>query len=111
MSKIRLQKDVTGHYSSFEDLAKDFGLAPATRRTKDAEKLKSQRDKLAGKCKVCGSVLEHVSSTNVFVCKNEKCKGIKISRTDRDGEDKSIYVPVVKIMDGLGSKIVENLFD
>ena len=110
MSKERLQKDVTGHYNSFQDLAKDFGLAPATHRTKDTEKLKSQRDKIAGKCKVCGETLTHISDTNVFACTNEKCKGVKISKVNRDGETKVSFIPVVKVVEGVGSKIVENIF-
>lgn len=111
MSKERLQKDVTGHYNSFEELAKDFGLEPPTHRTKDVQKLNSQRDKLAGKCKVCGSTLEHISDTNVFVCANEKCKGVKYTKVNKEGEEKVFFAPVIKTMDGLGSKIVEKLFD
>lgn len=110
MSQERLSKNVTAHYSSFEETAKAFGLKPATYRTSDLEKLKFQRDKMAGKCKVCGEILTHVSDTNVFACANDKCKGVKIQKVNKDGETKVSYIPVTKVVEGIGSKIIENIF-
>lgn len=108
--KMRLPKDTTAHYTSFEDVAKAFGCKPVKKRTDNVEQLKNQQEKFAGKCKVCGQNLTYHYGTNVLSCTNPDCKGIKMTSKNEDGTDKVWYIPVTRMVDDLGMEIALNLF-
>jgi len=96
MKNYRLSKDVTGYYTSFEELAtKEFGCKPykKLKRTNDEEKLKKQREAFCSnhRCKACGEPLAYVTD-HWMTCVNEKCKGIKVEKTDKDGNKIASYI-------------------
>lgn len=113
MRDHRATKGETAYYTSFSDLRKSWGLKDVSvKRTKDEKKLAEQRDKFVGTCNACHGKLEYVSGTNVCVCKNEKCKGVKVgTKTDEAGNEKPIYAPYQRILDNKGFEIAQNLFD
>lgn len=104
---------IHGKYESFQELCQDYyHMKPTTKTTKDPEKLKSQQEKFLGrhKCKACGELMTWIPGTSTMVCKNEKCKGIKISRTDNEGNEIISYVPSYDLLDTLGFEIAQNIF-
>lgn len=107
---LRLSKNTTAHYSSFEEVAKAFGCKPLKKRTDDAEKLKNQQEKFVGKCRVCGQNLTYIDGTNVLACTNTSCKGIKRTYKNEDGTENVRYIPVTRIVDEVGMEIAMNLF-
>ena len=70
------------HYNSFGELREVFGLKPVQRTNK--EKLNSERESFGKKfiCKVCGAPLVFERGTNIMVCQNPKCKGVKKTNYD-----------------------------
>ena len=108
--ELRLSKDTTAHYSSFEEVAKVFGCKPVQKRTNDMDKLQKQQEKFVGKCKVCGQNLTYLYGTNILACKNAECKGIKMTSKDEDGAEKIWYIPVTRTVDEKGREIAMNLF-
>ena len=98
-------------YHSFTELAKDIGLKPVNKRTKNKEKLESQRSKFLGKCPHCGQPLTHITNTNVLVCGNENCKGKKREYTNKDGEKIVKYDPYAKVLYDKSATIAHALFD
>lgn len=111
MKEFRKDKNCTEHYTSFDELRKAFGIKPVVKRTKDEEKLKAQREKFLGICKVCKQPLSLVEGCNVLACKNEDCKGLPMKGTNEDGSEKIWYIPVSRILDDKGAEIARNLFD
>ena len=109
-NKLRLSKDTTAQYNSFEEAAKAFGCRPVKRKTDNAEKLQKQQEKFVGKCKVCGENLTYIYGTNVLACTNEKCKGIKMTSKNEDDTEKVWYIPVTRMVDEAGMEIAMNLF-
>ena len=111
MKEFRKGKNCTEHYTSFEEAAAAWNCKPVIKRTKNEEKLKAQREKFLGTCKVCKSPLSIISGTNVLACQNENCKGIPMKGTNEDGSEKIWYVPVSRTLDEKGFQISLNLFD
>ena len=107
MKEFRNGKGVTEHYSSLEEMAKAWNIKPANKRTKNEEELKAQQEKFLGKCRSCGQLLSFVKGSNVVCCKNEKCRGINISKK---GEEPR-YIPVTRTLDEKGIRIAEALFE
>lgn len=110
MREFRKSKDVAERYTSLEDLRAGFGLKPVKKRTNDENKLKLQKEKFVGKCKTCGENLSWIEGSNVLACKNEKCKGIKMTSQNEDGTEKVWYIPVFRRLDEEGMCIAERLF-
>lgn len=108
--KLRLSKDTTACYHSFEEAAKAWGCRPVKKKTDDAEKLQKQQEKFVGKCKVCGQDLTYIYGTNVLACTNEACKGIKMIGKNEDGSERVYYVPVIRTVDETGMEIALNIF-
>lgn len=77
---------------------------------KKKEVPQSSKEKFLGKCKVCGETLTYVGG-NVVVCNNEKCKGVKHTKTSEDGTELVYYTPVFRLLDAQGVEIAEKLFD
>lgn len=112
MREFRKAKDVTEHYTSLEELRKSFGLKQVKKRTDDQEKLKAQRDKFVGVCRVCKNPLVWIEGTNILACKNPECKGVKMTSKseEEDGTEKVWYIPVTRVLDTEGMEIAERLF-
>lgn len=109
MRNFNIPKDVS--YNSFEELRAAVGLKPSTRRTSNEAKLQSQKEKFCNrhKCKACGQPMTWIGG-NQMACTNENCKGIKVERTDNDGNTIVSYVTSYHLLDKVGAKIAENIF-
>lgn len=110
MKEFRKAKGVTERYTSLEELRKGFSLPPIKKRTNDAAKLKVQQEKFVGTCRVCKKPLTWIEGTNICACQNPDCKGIKMTGTDEEGNEKVWYIPVTRILNGQGMEIAERLF-
>ena len=110
MKEFRKAQGVTEHYTSLEALREGFGLKPVVKRTKDADKLKAQREKFLGTCRVCKQPLVY-NGGNVLTCNNESCKGLKFTKKDEEGNDYDVYMPYYRLLDDKGASIAENIFD
>lgn len=111
MREFRKAKGVTERYTSLEELRTAFGLKAVRKRTTDAEKLKAQREKFVGTCKVCKQPLSWIEGTNTLACKNPECKGVKMTSKNEDGTDKVWYIPVTRMLDSDGMEIALRLFE
>ncbi len=110
MSEFRKSKDCTEHYTSLEELRTAFKLAPVSKKTKDADKLKAQREKFLGTCKICKQPLSWIENTNVCACKNPSCNGVKMTSKNEDGTERAWFIPITKTLDETGFEIAMNLF-
>ena len=112
MKSFRMDRNTTEHYTSFTELAAAFGCRPVNKKTKDVKKLEKQREVFCGKhrCKACGQPMTWVEGTSTMVCSNDKCKGIKHTRTDADGNEIVTYLPSYDLLDELGTDIAYNIF-
>ena len=103
--------NTTEHYSSFEEAAKAWGCRPVIRKNKSDDKLKEQQEKFCGKhkCKGCGQPMTWVGG-NLMTCTNEKCKGIKVEKLDKEGNTIISYITSYDLLDDTGAKIAQNIF-
>ena len=111
MKYFRMSKDVTEHYTSFEDLRIAHGLSPVIKQTKDKEKLNKQRENFCNhhKCKSCGSPMKYIGGS-MMVCTNEKCKGVPIERKDDEGNTKVVYLTSYELLSDKYAEIATNIF-
>ena len=111
MTAFRLGRNTTEHYSSFEEMGRCWGCKPVTRKNKDENKVKKQQEVFCGKhkCKACGEPMTWVGG-NMMVCKNEKCKGIKIEKEDKEGNKSVSYITSYDLLDDTGASIAINIF-
>lgn len=112
MKNKRMSKDVTACYSSLEELREAWGLKPVIKRTKDENKLNSQREKFQKNhlCKACGKPMTFIGG-NQMVCTNPDCYGIKNEYKDKDGKIAVYYSTSYNLLDEKGSIIAQNIFD
>lgn len=111
MREFRKPKGVTERYASLSELRDNFGLKPVKKRTDNAEKLKAQQEKFLGKCRVCGEPLTWIHGTNILACKNEACKGFKMTGKNEDGSENVWYIPVTRVLDDEGLEIAQRILD
>lgn len=99
-------EELSTYPTPFADLSKK-----TSHRTKNANKLKTQIEKFKGTytCPLCGENREWIPDTNVMVCKNESCPGIKITKRTKDGKEIEITYPSYRTLYPLGEKIAETL--
>jgi len=111
MKEMRLGRNTTAYYTSFEELAKSWGCRPVSKATKDMKKLESQKEKFCAKhhCRACGNPMTYIGG-NQMTCTNERCKGIKIEREDKEGDKIISYVVSYDLLDDLGAEIARNIF-
>lgn len=95
-------------YYSFQELASAYNVKPV----KNSEKVEKKKDEFLKrfKCKSCGEPLTYVEGTTVMVCKNPKCKGIKISNTDKDGNEIVSYMTSYSLLGNGARNIAEKIF-
>lgn len=112
MREFRAAQGVTEHYTSFEALRAGWGLPELTKkRPKDEKVLQEKREKFLGICRVCKKPLSLIEGCNVLACKNESCRGVKMTSQNEDGTEREWYIPVTRILDDKGFEISMNLFD
>lgn len=112
MREFRKAKGVTERYTSLEDLGKAYGCRPAIKQTKDKEKLAKQRENFCGfyKCKACGEPMTWFGES-IMVCTNEKCKGIKQEKKDKDENVIGIeYLTSYKLLEDEFAERAKNIF-
>lgn len=111
MKSFRMDHNTTEHYTSFEEAAKAWGCRPVNKKTKDMKKLTEQQEKFCGKhkCKACGRPMTWVGG-NQMTCTNDKCKGIKVEREDKEGNKIVSYIVSYELLDDLGAEIANNIF-
>lgn len=112
MREFRMGRNTTEHYSSFEEAAKAWGCKPVIKKTKDEEKLKKQQENfcIKHKCKACGQPMAWVDG-HWMTCVNDKCKGIKVEKMDREGNKIVSYIVSCEEIDDLGAEIAQNIFN
>lgn len=112
MKNEKMSKGVTACYTSLEELRAAWGLKPVTRRTKDENKLNTQRIKFQKNhlCKSCGKPMTFIGG-NQMVCSNSDCLGIEIEHTDKEGNITMTYLPSYDLLDNKGTVIAQNIFD
>ena len=111
MKKFRLSKGVTEHYTSLEEMRKAYGCKPVIKQTKDKEKLKMQRENFCKwhRCKACGEPMTYLGGS-MMTCANEKCKGIKNEKKDKDGNVIITYSVSYEILDDKYEEMAKNIF-
>lgn len=99
-------------YSSFAEAAKDFGCKPARKRTKNEQKLNSQRERFYKRhlCSACGQPMRWVNGTNVMCCSNPDCNGIPVTVDAEEGAATK-YLNSFDILDTIGADIANNILD
>lgn len=105
MKEIRKGKGVTEHYTSLAELGKAWGCKGSPiKQTKDMDKLKKQRETFCSfyKCPACGEPMTYMGES-IMTCTNEKCKGIKHERKDKDGN-------VISVTYSVPYELLENKF-
>lgn len=107
------RKEHSKVYKSFDDIRQQFGLKPVRMQTKDKEKLESQRKNFSSKhkCPACGCDLTYIDGTNVMVCKNPECEGIKREKKDSTKEETKVWYDIpYHTLDQKGAEIAHNIF-
>lgn len=112
MSKQDNSKQVK-KFTSFEELGKSFGIKPRIYQTKNKQKLKQQREAFGQKhlCAACGKPMTFIMGTNIMVCQNPDCKGIKREyKNKKTGETSVVYRVPSHQLDERGTEIATNIF-
>lgn len=114
MREFRKAKGVTERYTSLEELRQSFGLRPAIKQTKDKEKLVKQRENFCGfyKCEACGEPMTWFGES-IMACTNERCKGIKQEKKDKDKDGNVIsteYLTSYKLLEEEFAERAKNIF-
>lgn len=79
--------------------------------SKYEEKRKEEQEKFLGVCKICGAPMKYTGG-NVVVCGNIDCRGYKkVEKDVNTGETKTVYYPIVRLLDNRAMKYVKKLFD
>lgn len=98
-----------GIYESFAELASDWKIKPIKNKKDNNDSLKNKFNN-KHTCPACKQPLSYISGTNIMSCKNVSCKGIKDSRTDKDGNQINVYYPSFHILDDTGKKIANSIY-
>ena len=67
-----------------------------------------KKDKFAGICRICKTPMSYINGTNVIVCTNEKCSGLK---KNTDESEEKIFKPIFRLLDDKGIDIAAKLFE
>ncbi len=87
------------------------GLGKVKTFKMNPEKQAKEREKFAGKCRVCGAPLTLIKDTNVMICSNANCKGNAIKQRDEDGKMKVVgRTPIYRVLNERSTKYAEKLF-
>ena len=113
MKNYRMGKDTKECYFSLEEMREAWGFAPVTKKTKNEKKLKEQQEKFGKKhrCKACGEPMSFINGSNTMACTNEKCRGIKVVKKDKEGNEIITYEPSFDILDEVGATIAQTIFN
>lgn len=99
-------------YSSFKEYAECNGIKSDTKKKNKKNTVASQ-EKFAShhKCRACGQPMSFVSGTNIMVCRNVDCKGIKQTRLDSEGNQIVSYRPSYDVLKEKYADIAKNLYE
>ena len=111
MREFRMGRNTTEYYTSFQDLGAAWGCRSVNKKTKDEKKLEEQRKTFCSKhrCRACGQPMTYIGG-NQMACTNDKCKGVKVEREDKEGNKVVSYVVSYELLDSKGSEIANNIF-
>lgn len=107
------EKNLKGNYTSFADIRSEFGLKEIRTQTKDKKKLDEQRNKFRGKhiCPACKQPMSYIDGTNLMVCSNSECNGIKHEEVNEETGEKKVWYDVsYHNLDNVGAVIASNIF-
>ena len=112
MKNYTLGKDVTGHWNSFTDLAKDYGCKPVVKKTPSKNKLEKMHNRFNKRhlCKACNYPMTYLPGSNIMTCTNPKCEGIKVEKTDSCGNVTVTYLTSYDLLDDVGTEIANKIF-
>lgn len=99
-------------YSSFKEYAECNGMKSDTKK-KNAKRAAASQEKFAShhKCRACGELMSFIAGTNIMVCRNSACKGIKYTRKDIDGNEIVSFRPSYNVLAEKYADIARNLFE
>ena len=109
----RLSKDTIARFTNMEELRKAWQLKPLPSKKPNNEKRlkKVQEDFLSHhKCRACGKPMQYIPHSNFCVCANPACKGIKIEKTDQEGNKYVEYITSYNLLSDHYAEIAETLF-
>lgn len=105
-------KDLNGkQYSSFEEIAKDFGCKQVRKKTRNPQKLEAQRERFYKRhlCSACGQPMKWINGTNIMCCANPNCDGIPV---EIEGDESAkIYLMSFDMLDDTGAEIANNILE
>lgn len=99
------------HNTVFHSFKEYFGVTPQSMRTKDTQKLESQREKFLGICPYCKQTTKYIWGTNIITCANEKCNGKKVTYKNEDGTETVKYIPFQRLISDKQMEIGCVIFD
>jgi len=108
----RLSKDTIARFTSMDELREAWQLKPLpSKKPNNAKRLKKVQDdfKSHHKCRACGKPMEWLGG-NMMACTNPSCKGIKIEKTDQEGNKYIEYITSYNLLNNHYSEIAETLF-
>ena len=108
MREYRLSKDTTEHYTSLQELRAAWGCKE---KVKDAVKMKGLQDKFCEKykCPACDMPMGYIGG-GLMTCVNDKCKGIRNEREDKEGNKYVTYDVSYKYVKDYDSSYAEYIF-
>jgi uncharacterized alpha/beta hydrolase family protein len=109
INKYTGEEEATFIPNAFQNIRGQFRIGQLKKRTEDNDKLNKQRNQFMQKyaCKKCGAPMKWVKGTNIMICENEKCEGVK--KKQKDGTISTI--PVIMLLNSHGREIAETLFE
>ena len=108
----RLSKDTIARFTSMEELREAWQLKPLpTKKPNNAKRLKKVQDdfKAHHKCRACGKPMDWMGG-NMMTCTNPACKGIKIEKTDQEGNKYVEYITSYNLLSDHYAEIAATLF-
>lgn len=108
----RLSKDTSARFTSMEELRDAWQLNPLpTKKPNNAKRLKKVQEDFCShhKCRACGKPMQWVGG-NMMTCMNPQCRGIKVEKTDEDGNKIVNYITSYHLLSDHYAEIATTLF-
>ena len=108
----RLSKDTMCRFTSMDELREAWQLKPLTTKKPNNEKrLKKVQEDFCShhKCRACGKPMTWIGG-DIMTCCNPQCRGIKVERTDEDGNKIINYITSYNLLSDHYAEIAETIF-
>ncbi len=108
----RLSKDTMCRFTSMDELREAWQLKPLTTKKPNNEKrLKKIQEDFCShhKCRACGKSMTWIGG-DIMTCCNPQCRGIKVERTDEDGNKIINYITSYNLLSDHYAEIAETIF-